>query len=247
MTRWRLGAMFAAPVMFVMVGCGASGPGRTATSRTSTRRAATGATTALTEQASAINLRDSDLPTMAPRSPVATVGRAPLTVGVVNCGGAIALWEPGAIRSPAFESASTAAPGEVLQSAVRVAQDQRAADARVSVTGRPRYVGCLTAALRHASPNQGLVERHASVVSRQPLRYGPHIGFALSVELTTIRKPAAGGRATTSRAVRDLIGFASGSTIVSLSDIHEPTSEPVTTERRLLALLLQRARHTGTG
>jgi hypothetical protein len=192
--------------------------------------------------ATAISLRQSDLPTLKQISNPITPQQLRLNAQAVNCAGGVPLSKAYAnTQSPEFvgsgsPSVTIVSSVEILPSAALVAKDFAAIE-------RPKTLRCLvsevSSAFRSALPkseslNSGGATRLASIVSGTGPSFDIRLTFAVSVHkgTSTVRVPI----------YVDQIGFAEGQAEITLELQMVPTKPSTSLEQRLAAALVTRAR-----
>jgi len=180
----------------------------------------------------AINLRRSDLPGMIREAPEGEgVGSPARKV----CGRTASLIEePGGFHSPEF-TGRLGRHAEALRSAVRLAPSAAAAAHYVATNASPSFLACYERYLQ--STTRPVARPVAISVSALPSPLPGVSSFAWRVmrrpsHPITLRYPV----------YIDFLGFAAGRVEVALATVHGSKPFPAANERRLLSLLLSRAR-----
>jgi hypothetical protein len=183
----------------------------------------------------AINLRHSDLPAM--RQVLAQGESSGISAARRKCGRAASLFEePAGFHSPTLTQG--AGPElEAVRSTVRLAPSAAAAAHRLSTNASASFLACferfLQSRARHLSPKT----TPAISVSALPFPL-PGVSESLGFRITRVASHAVVERAPV---YTDIFEFASGRVEVALSAVRA-SHPPSATERRLLSLLLGRAK-----
>jgi hypothetical protein len=205
--------------------------------------------------ARAVNLKPQDLPDMTIRS---AEGLQPAG-HLIHCGDRIA-YQHRAIHSALFASEparlSRRASGyEAVFSTVYVAPSSRSAARDIKFDGLPDVERCVAHNEQIASGVRGPLVNNRVTISALPLSVpGPSFASRLHSGPRYRSAHPRAHRTALQRAIEkarntgvtiDHVGFADGSTEVTLIDIHVPGHAPVAKERQLLRLLYRRAHDRG--
>jgi hypothetical protein len=184
----------------------------------------------------AINLRRSDVPAMRQVLPEGETARlAPAAKR--KCGRVLSLFEePGGFHSPTFTQGG-GPQSETVRSAVRVAPSEAAAAHRLAATASASFLACYE---RYLQSTARRLSATPAAVSVSALPF-PLPGVSESLGLRITRRPSHPA-AEQPPSYTDILEFASGRVVVALTAIRASQPFPVATERRLLSLLLGRAK-----
>jgi hypothetical protein len=182
----------------------------------------------------AINLRRSDIPAM--RQLVPEGENKGLAPAKRKCGRVPSLFEePGGFHSPTFTQGA-GPQAEVVRSAVLLAPSAAAAAHRLAANASASFLACFE---RYLQSNARHLSATPPAISVSALPF-PLPGVSESLGFRITRRPSHQA-AEPAPTYTDVLEFASGRVAVALTAIRA-SQPPAATDRRLLSLLLGRAR-----